>query len=130
MAGTEDARCNKAAIGGFPPPPSRPSSGLSEAEAHESVRNTFDRAVKMRMLSDVPLGAFLSGGIDSTSVVASMSLQSPSPVKTFSIGFEEPGFSELPLAAALARKYRTEHHELIVRPDSAELAGKTSPAFR
>jgi asparagine synthase (glutamine-hydrolysing) len=108
----------------LPVPAEQPCSELSEAEAHESVRNTFDQAVKMRMQSDVPLGAFLSGGIDSTSVVASMSLQSPHPVKTFSIGFEEPGYSELPLAAALARKYQTDHRELIVRPDSVELAGK------
>ncbi len=102
-------------------PVEQPTSELSEAEAHESVRRTFDQAVKMRMLSDVPIGAFLSGGIDSTSVVASMALQSPHPIKTFSIGFEEAGFSELPLAAALARKYHTEHRELMVRPDSVEL---------
>ncbi len=108
----------------LPAPAEQPCSELSEAETLESVRNTFDQAVKMRLRSDVPLGAFLSGGIDSTSVVASMSLESPHPVKTFSIGFEEPGFSELPLAAALARKYNTDHHELIVRPDSVELASK------
>jgi asparagine synthase (glutamine-hydrolysing) len=124
-----DGRTAEGCYWTLPAPTEHPTSELSEAEAHESVRNTFDRAVKMRMLSDVPLGAFLSGGIDSTSVVASMALQSmalqsPQPVKTFSIGFEEPGYSELPLAAALARKYQTEHHELIVRPDSVELAGK------
>jgi asparagine synthase (glutamine-hydrolysing) len=62
-------------------------------------------------------------------VVASMALKSPHPVKTFSIGFEEPGFSELPLAAALARKYNTDHHELIVRPNSVELAAKLARHF-
>jgi asparagine synthase (glutamine-hydrolysing) len=108
----------------LPAPAEHPSRGLSETEAQESVRKTFDRAVEMRLMSDVPLGAFLSGGIDSTSVVASMAIQSPQRVKTFSIGFEEPGFSELPLAAALAHKYHTEHHELIVHPDSVELAEK------
>jgi asparagine synthase (glutamine-hydrolysing) len=106
----------------LPAPAEHPSPELSEAEAQEAVRKTFDRAVAMRLMADVPLGAFLSGGIDSTSVVASMALQSPHRVKTFSIGFEEPGFSELPLAAALAHQYQTEHHELIVRPDSVELA--------
>ena len=80
------------------------------------MRNAFDQAVKMRLMADVPVGAFLSGGIDSTSVVASMAMQSPQPVKTFSIGFEEPGFNELSLAAALARKYGTEHQEMMVRP--------------
>jgi len=126
---SEEARVEQGRYWKLPRPAERASSELSESEAHESVRNTFDRAVKMRMLSDVPLGAFLSGGIDSTSVVASMSLQSPHPIKTFSIGFEEPGFSELPLASALARKYQTEHHELIVRPDSVELAGKLARHF-
>jgi asparagine synthase (glutamine-hydrolysing) len=99
-------------------------AGLSELEACNYVRNVFDQAVKMRLISDVPVGAFLSGGIDSTSVVASMALQSPHPVKTFSIGFEEPGFNELSLAAALARKYGTEHHQMIVRPDSVDLVSK------
>jgi asparagine synthase (glutamine-hydrolysing) len=108
----------------LPAPVERASAGLSELEASEYVRNTFDDAVKARLISDVPVGAFLSGGIDSSSVVASMALQSSQPVKTFSIGFEEPGFNELALAAALARKYGTEHHEMIVRPDSVDLAPK------
>jgi asparagine synthase (glutamine-hydrolysing) len=78
----------------------------------------------MRLISDVPLGAFLSGGIDSSSVVASMALGTREPVKTFSIGFEEPDFNELPLAALVARKYNTEHHEIIVHPDSVDLVSK------
>ena len=108
----------------LPAPAERAPVGLSELEACNYVRNVFDQAVKIRLTSDVPVGAFLSGGIDSTSVVASMSLQSPHPVKTFSIGFEEPGFNELSLAAALARKYGTEHHHMIVRPDSVDLVSR------
>lgn len=85
---------------------------------------TFDDAVRARMIADVPLGAFLSGGIDSSAVVASMALQSPEPVRTFSIGFEEAAFNELHWAAAVARKYHTDHHEIVVRPDSIELVGR------
>src|SRR5580700_5624311 len=102
----------------------RPSPGLSELGASEYVRNAFDQAVKIRLMADVPVGAFLSGGIDSTSVVASMAIQSHQPVKTFSIGFEEPGFNELSLAAALAKKYGTEHREMMVHPVSVELVSK------
>src|SRR3984957_10229194 len=108
----------------LPVPAERAPARFSELEACDYVRNAFDEAVKMRLISDVPVGAFLSGGIDSTSVVASMALQSSQPVKTFSIGFEEPGFSELSLAAALAKKYRTEHHHMIVRPDSVDLVSR------
>jgi len=93
----------------------------SEAEAGELVREALHAAVGRRLLSDVPLGAFLSGGVDSTAVVAAMAEQSPEPVKTFSIGFEDERFDELPHARAVAERFGTSHHELVVRPDAVEL---------
>ena len=86
----------------------------------ERIRELFDESVRIRMIADVPLGAFLSGGIDSSLVVASMALQSREPVKTFSIGFEEAAYNELQYASLVAKKYKTDHHEIVVRPDSAE----------
>lgn len=97
---------------------------MPEPELCERLREKFDECVRMRMEADVPLGAFLSGGIDSGSVVASMARQSAAPVKTFSIGFEEQGFNELPYASMVARQYGTEHHEILVRPDAVGLVSR------
>jgi asparagine synthase (glutamine-hydrolysing) len=84
----------------------------------------FTEAVKLRMISDVPLGALLSGGIDSTIVVRAMSRFANSPVKTFSIGFEEERYSELRWARLVAKRYGTEHHEAVVRPNAIEVLPK------
>lgn len=102
---------------------------IGEAETRARLREKFDEAVRMRMIADVPLGAFLSGGIDSSLVVSSMALQSPDPVKTFSIGFEEARYNELEYAALVAKQYRTDHHEILVRPDSVDLISKLAWHF-
>ena len=102
---------------------------IGQVETCARLRQGFDDAVRMRMIADVPLGAFLSGGIDSSLVVASMALQSSSPVKTFSIGFEEAEYNELEYAAMVAKQYRTEHHEILVRPDSVDLITKLAWHF-
>ena len=107
------------------PPPTQTDPGGSHEEVCRNIRTVFDESVRLRMIADVPLGAFLSGGIDSSLVVASMARQSEQPIRTFSIGFEEEGkYNELPYARALAKHYKTEHHELIVRPNALDLIPK------
>ncbi|HXL80436.1 MAG TPA: asparagine synthase (glutamine-hydrolyzing) [Pyrinomonadaceae bacterium] len=94
---------------------------ISEQEAGEEAIKILRDAVKVRLMSEVPLGAFLSGGIDSSAVVALMSEESSAPVKTFSIGFEEQEFSELQHARRVAAHVGADHHEFIVRPDALEV---------
>ena len=77
----------------------------------------LDEAVNIRMIADVPFGAFLSGGIDSSAVVGLMSRHSVQPVKTFSVGFAEPRYSELGYAKTIAEQFKTDHHELVVSQD-------------
>ncbi len=108
----------------LPPPREDEPADLNEAAVCEELRQVFDESVRLRMIADVPLGAFLSGGIDSSLVVASMARQSSQPVKTFSIGFEEQAYNELPYARITAEQYATEHHEMVVRPDAVELVSK------
>ena len=98
---------------------------LCEQECRERLRELLEAAVRKRLSSDVPLGAFLSGGLDSTAVVAFMTRLMSQPVKTFAIGFEDdPTFNELEYARLTARTYGTEHHEFIVRPDAIDLLPK------
>ena len=94
---------------------------ISEQEAGERTIEILRDAVKVRLMSEVPLGAFLSGGIDSSAVVALMAQETSTPVKTFSIGFEEQDFSELHHARRVAEHLGADHHEFIVRPDALEV---------
>jgi asparagine synthase (glutamine-hydrolysing) len=84
----------------------------------ERVLEILSEAVRIRLMSEVPLGAFLSGGTDSSVVVALMARHAGERVKTFSIGFEEPEYNELPYARRVAEYFGTEHHEEVVRPDA------------
>ena len=94
---------------------------LSEDEWKKRIMQKLEEAVKLRMISDVPLGAFLSGGIDSSAIVALMSKFSKTPVKTFSIGFEEEKYNELKYAKIVAKKFKTDHKEFIVKPDAIKM---------
>ncbi len=92
----------------------------TEAEYVENLRELIKEAVKIRLISEVPLGAFLSGGVDSSAIVGLMSQISEKPVKTFSIGFNEDSFDELKYARIAAKHFNTEHHEFVVTPDLME----------
>lgn len=96
----------------------------SEERCLDELENRLAEAVRIRLISDVPLGALLSGGVDSSIVVALMARASASPVKTFSIGFNNEDFNELQYARLVAQRFRTEHHELIVEPKISEVLEK------
>lgn len=103
------------------PAPRPCRSKVSEAQLAEELAGRLDEAVRIRMLADVPLGAFLSGGVDSSAVVAMMARRSSQPLKTFSIGFDNPGYDETRYAQMVADRYSTDHHVCIVRPDAVEI---------
>jgi asparagine synthase (glutamine-hydrolysing) len=102
---------------------------VSLDEAAETLRTLLRQAVRRQMVADVPVGAFLSGGLDSTSIVAFMQGLNPRPVKTFSVGFGDE-INELPYARAVARQYGTEHHEVdLGAPPVAELLERLAEVY-
>jgi asparagine synthase (glutamine-hydrolysing) len=94
----------------------------NEADCVEMLRELIDDAVGLQLVSDVPLGAFLSGGIDSSTVVSAMSRTAREQVRTFSIGFADNTYNELPYARAVATHFNTQHEEAILQPNIADLA--------
>lgn len=103
--------------------PERPLE-IGYGEARDRLGELLAEATRLRLVSDVPLGAFLSGGIDSSIVVALMSREGGGRVKTFSIGFEDERYDELPYARMVAQRYGTDHHEFVVKPDAVGLLPK------
>jgi asparagine synthase (glutamine-hydrolysing) len=95
---------------------------VDEAECVEALADLLRDAVRLQLVSDVPLGAFLSGGIDSSTVVALMSETASGPVRTFSIGFDDKTYNELPYARAIAARFSTDHHEELLHPDIAAVS--------
>ncbi len=93
-------------------------------ELRDRIQTELEESVKLRLISDVPLGAFLSGGVDSSLIVGIMAKFSEKPVKTFSIGFEEKDFDELSYARLVSNHFATEHHEFVVKPDAIEILPK------
>jgi asparagine synthase (glutamine-hydrolysing) len=94
---------------------------LSEREWSKKILDTLTESTRLRMISDVPLGAFLSGGVDSSGVVAAMAALSPKPVKTFTIAFENKKLDESKYAKNIVRRYKTDHHVLIAKPQSVDI---------
>jgi len=101
----------------------------SEGELAEELRARLRDSVRAHLVADVPVGVLLSGGIDSAALAALAALESTERVSTFSIGFEERSFDELARARLVARRYGTDHHELVLRPDAAELLPRLAEAF-
>jgi asparagine synthase (glutamine-hydrolysing) len=101
----------------------------SQKDAKERLRELMGDAVRLRLVSDVPLGAFLSGGVDSSIVVALMAQLMDEPVKTFSIGFKESSYNELEYARAVATRYATDHREYVIEADALELTEKLIAHF-
>ena len=105
--------------------PENVETGVSENEWIERITTGIERSVKMQMVSDVPIGAFLSGGIDSSAVVACMAAATNQPVKTYAIGFggsaADNFYNELPYARRVAELFGSDHHEIVVKPDVVAL---------
>ena len=111
------------------PGPLTPRNDADEAELVEECRARLRDSVRAHLVSDVPVGVLLSGGVDSGALAALAAEESSEPVRTFSIGFEEASFDELAGARAVARRYGTQHRELTLRPDAALLLPALAEAF-
>src|SRR5215213_6455137 len=111
------------------PAPAAEQRGEPAAELATEARERLRDSVRAHLVADVPVGVLLSGGIDSSALTALAAELSSGPVATFSIGFEERAFDELELARLVARRYGTDHHELVVRPDAAELLPRIAAAY-
>jgi asparagine synthase (glutamine-hydrolysing) len=94
---------------------------IGAGEVGEALRAQLAEATQLRLVSDVPLGALLSGGVDSSAVVALMSQTMDQPIKTFSVGFAEEAYNELPYACQVAQHFATDHHEMLVTADVAQM---------
>ena len=101
----------------------------SATELAAELREVLDDSIRAHLVADVPVGVLLSGGVDSGGIAALASRHTGEPLRTFSIGFEEAGFDELSRARLVAERYRTDHHELVLRPDAVELLPKLVEAF-
>lgn len=103
--------------------------GRTEEETISQLRNIFEESIKLRMVSDVPLGAFLSGGIDSCVVIGMMSRLSSKPIKTYTIGFDGWKDSEIEPARITAKFHHTDHHEFTIKPDIESILPKIAQAY-
>jgi asparagine synthase (glutamine-hydrolysing) len=122
-------RDGRATVTAFWTPPNEEMVRVDDAEAEEMLLARLRDAVRSHLVSDVPLGAFLSGGVDSSLVVALMAEASARPVKTFSIGFDEPAYDELDAARLVAQHVGAEHHEFVVRPDALAILDRIVAHF-
>jgi asparagine synthase (glutamine-hydrolysing) len=109
--------------------PFTPVAVKDEASAMDELVARMQESVRLRMIADVPLGAFLSGGVDSSAVVAMMATQSATPVNTCSIGFDDPAFDEVAYAQQVAERYRTNHHVEAVAADDFSLVGQLAQVY-
>jgi asparagine synthase (glutamine-hydrolysing) len=96
----------------------QPDHSKTEAQFVKDLRNLLEESVRLHLVSDVPVGAFLSGGTDSSAIVAMMSRLNPAPVQTFSIGFRDAAYNELDAARLVATSFGTDHRELVLEPDA------------
>jgi asparagine synthase (glutamine-hydrolysing) len=107
----------------------QPKRKGTEDQLRDELRDRIERAVRARLVADVPLGALLSGGIDSSVIVAAMRRSGSGRIRTFSIGFDRPEYDELKYARIVAQKFETEHHEVVIRPDASDWLDRVARAY-